>query len=154
MLNKNGLIIQVALISLLFLNPKIGNAAVVNTEATTTQVQLETPEISFDRSLLERHLGRKLTLKERLIFPLIKKQVKKSRKKGKRKSGGKIQIVALVLCFFLGLLGAHRFYLGYTGLGVIYIFTLGLFGIGWLIDLILLIIPNGLTPKGQNNYRD
>ena len=39
-------------------------------------------------------------------------------------------------------------------MGVLYIFTLGLFGIGALIDLILLIIPNGLTPKGKSNYRD
>lgn len=67
---------------------------------------------------------------------------------------GKSQIVALLLCIFLGLIGIHRFYLGYTGMGVLYIFTLGLFGIGWLIDIILLIIPNGLTPKGKTRYRD
>lgn len=65
---------------------------------------------------------------------------------------GKSQIVALLLCLFLGFLGVHRFYLGYTGMGLLYLFTLGLFGIGWLIDIILLIIPNGLTPKGQDSY--
>lgn len=69
-------------------------------------------------------------------------------------AGGKLQIVALVLCFFLGGIGIHRFYLGYTGLGVLYIFTAALFGIGWLIDLILLIIPNGLSPKGKDSYND
>lgn len=69
-------------------------------------------------------------------------------------NGGKLQIVALILCVLLGLLGVHRFYLGYTGLGILYLLTLGLFGIGWLIDLILLIIPNGLTPKGRNNYKE
>lgn len=69
-------------------------------------------------------------------------------------NGGKLQIVALILCILLGLLGVHRFYLGYTGLGILYLLTLGLFGIGWLIDLILLIIPNGLTPKGRNNYKE
>lgn len=67
--------------------------------------------------------------------------------------GGKNQIVALLLCIFFGPLGIHRFYLGYTGLGILYLFTFGLFGIGWLIDIILLIIPNGLTPKGQTNYK-
>jgi TctA family transporter len=71
--------------------------------------------------------------------------------KPERKTG-KSQLVAFLLCFFFGLLGAHRFYLGYTGLGVLYILTAGLFGIGWLIDLILLIIPRGLTPKGETRY--
>ena len=82
-----------------------------------------------------------------------------TKKEGKRVApestgSGKSQIVALLLCIFLGLIGIHRFYLGYTGMGVLYIFTVGLFGLGWLIDLILLIIPNGLTPKGKTRYRD
>lgn len=51
--------------------------------------------------------------------------------------------VALALCFFLGGLGAHKFYEGKTGMGVLYIFTLGLFGIGVLIDFITLLFkPN------------
>ena len=79
---------------------------------------------------------------------------KKSEKKHAARGGGKNQIVALILCILLGLLGIHRFYLGYTGLGILYLLTLGIFGIGWLIDLILLIIPNGLTPKGKTNYRE
>jgi hypothetical protein len=65
----------------------------------------------------------------------------------------KSQIVALVLCILLGWLGVHRFYLGYTGSGILYMLTLGLFLIGWLIDLILLIIPNGLSPNGETSYR-
>ena len=51
--------------------------------------------------------------------------------------------VAFLLCFFLGFIGAHKFYEGKTGMGILYIFTLGLFGIGWLIDtLIILFKPN------------
>lgn len=46
--------------------------------------------------------------------------------------------VAFVLCFFLGLIGIHRFYVGKVGTGVLYIFTFGLFGIGWLVDLIMI----------------
>lgn len=77
-----------------------------------------------------------------------------SKKVSSAANGGKLQIVALILCILLGLIGVHRFYLGYTGLGVLYLLTLGIFGIGWIIDIILLIIPNGLTPKGKNNYKE
>ena len=91
---------------------------------------------------------------------VITNKVTKTKKKTEKNNsaaaggGGKSQIVALILCIFLGWLGIHRFYLGYTGLGILYLITGGLFGIGWLIDLILLIIPNGLTPKGKTSYRE
>ena len=47
--------------------------------------------------------------------------------------------VAFCLCFFLGWLGAHNFYEGKVGKGILYIFTCGLFGIGTLIDLIKIL---------------
>lgn len=51
--------------------------------------------------------------------------------------------VALLLCIFLGVVGAHKFYEGKTGMGILYLFTMGLFGIGVLIDLIVLLFkPN------------
>lgn len=51
--------------------------------------------------------------------------------------------VALVLCFFLGWLGIHKFYEGKVGMGILYMFTVGLFGIGVFVDfLILLFKPN------------
>lgn len=51
--------------------------------------------------------------------------------------------VAFALCFFLGFLGAHKFYEGKIVLGILYIFTVGFFGIGILIDLIsILCKPN------------
>ena len=50
---------------------------------------------------------------------------------------------AFLLCFFLGGLGAPKFYELKPGMGVLYILTLGLFGIGWLIDLIVILCkPN------------
>ena len=51
--------------------------------------------------------------------------------------------VAFFLCLFLGFFGAHKFYEGKAGMGILYIFTGGLFGIGWLIDTIVLLCkPN------------
>lgn len=51
----------------------------------------------------------------------------------------KSRLVTLLLCLFIGTLGIHRFYTGKTGTGILYIFTLGLFGIGTLVDLIMII---------------
>ncbi len=55
--------------------------------------------------------------------------------------------VSFLLCFFFGVLGVHKFYEGRVLLGVVYIFTLGLFGIGVLVDLIVLLFkPNPYYP--------
>ena len=51
--------------------------------------------------------------------------------------------VALVLCIFLGYLGGHKFYEGKVGMGILYIFTFGLFGIGVFVDFITILMkPN------------
>lgn len=44
--------------------------------------------------------------------------------------------IALLLCIFLGWCGGHKFYEGKSGMGVLYILTFGLCGIGWIIDII------------------
>lgn len=51
--------------------------------------------------------------------------------------------IALLLCVFLGFLGGYKFYEGKGGMGVLYIFTFGLFGVGIIIDIIsILCKPN------------
>ena len=51
----------------------------------------------------------------------------------------KSRTAALLLCFFLGVLGAHRFYVGKVGTGLVWLFTIGILGIGALVDLISII---------------
>lgn len=51
--------------------------------------------------------------------------------------------VAVLLCLFLGGVGAHKFYEGKIGMGILYLLTIGIFGIGWIVDLIVLLLkPN------------
>ena len=50
----------------------------------------------------------------------------------------KSKSTAYLLWFFLGLLGAHKFYLNKTGMGILYFCTFGIFFIGWFIDLFTL----------------
>lgn len=47
----------------------------------------------------------------------------------------KSKTVALVLCILLGYFCAHYFYIGKPGIGFLYFCTMGLFGIGWLVDI-------------------
>lgn len=55
--------------------------------------------------------------------------------------------VSFFLCLFLGVFGAHKFYEGRILLGILYIFTGGLFGIGIIIDLVILFFkPNPYHP--------
>lgn len=55
--------------------------------------------------------------------------------------------VSFFLCLFFGVFGAHKFYERRILLGILYIFTGGLFGIGIIVDLIVLFFkPNPYYP--------
>lgn len=54
----------------------------------------------------------------------------------------KSKTTAILLCFFLGGLGAHKFYLGQTGQGVLFLLTAGLLGIGSLVNFIQLLVQS------------
>jgi len=67
--------------------------------------------------------------------------------------GGKMSdknwIVAILLCFFLGGLGAHRFYVGKIGTGIVQLLTLGGLGFWALFDLIMLILGKFTDSEGM-----
>ncbi len=58
------------------------------------------------------------------------------------------RLVAVLLCLFTGVFGVHKFYLGKIGMGILYIFTYGLFGIGWLVDMIVLLLGHPRDKEG------
>ncbi len=48
--------------------------------------------------------------------------------------------VALILCFFFGIFGVHYFYVGRMGMGILYLITFGFGGLGWLFDMVRIVL--------------
>jgi TM2 domain-containing membrane protein YozV len=65
----------------------------------------------------------------------------------------KSRLVALLLCFFLGVLGVHRFYVGKIGTGILQILTFGGLGIWALIDMIIIIVGSFKDKEGRLVFR-
>ncbi len=54
-----------------------------------------------------------------------------------------------LLCFFLGSIGIHRFYVGKIGTGILMIVTFGGLGIWTLIDMIMIVVGHFKDKKGR-----
>jgi TM2 domain len=98
--------------------------------------------ISLNPKEYKKLTGHKLGMLKSILLKKIQKKINKAGEA----EGSKSQLVALLLVIFVGGLGVHRFYLGYTWQGVVQLLTLGGFGIWWLIDLIRIAIGD-LKPK-------
>lgn len=55
---------------------------------------------------------------------------------------------ALLLCIFGGFFGLHQFYVGKIGKGLLYFFTFGLVGFGWIADIIKIASGSFLDNAG------
>lgn len=68
----------------------------------------------------------------------------------------KSRLAALLLCFFLGEIGVHRFYVGKIGTGILWILTLGCLGIGTLVDFIMICVGSFKDKEGRivKNWQD
>ena len=58
-------------------------------------------------------------------------------------------LTALLLSIFLGGIGVDRFYMGYTGLGILKLITCGGCGVWWLIDVIMIATNSLKDAKGR-----
>lgn len=124
-----GILMSAALIS----DKKADNPATVQAELQAVRDQLQAKTQIGELSKAE--------------VKALKKAEKQLDKMEKNVADGKKWLVAVLLCFFLGGLGIHRFYLGYTWQGVVQLLTLGGLGIWVLIDFIRILIRD-LKPKG------
>ncbi len=62
----------------------------------------------------------------------------------------KSRAAAFFICLFFGFFGGHMFYVGKIGKGIIYMFTAGLFGIGWFVDMFRIL--GGHFTDSQGHY--
>ncbi len=58
-------------------------------------------------------------------------------------------MITLLLCFFLGAFGVHRFYVGKTATGIAMLLTAGGCGIWMLVDLVMIICGNFTDVEGN-----
>ena len=104
---------------------QIPTAAVVctNCGCQTGQMQVATPNIVIQNTNLNTNVNKNVV--------------------GMAGGRAKNKWLSFALCLGLGWIGAHKFYEGKILMGILYLFTFGLLGIGWLIDTIILLLkPN------------
>lgn len=94
--------------------------------------------------------GKKLSIKETLVLKKAQREYRKATA-GTAADNPKSQLIALLLVILVGGLGIHRFYLGYTTIGIIQLLTAGGCGVWALIDLIR-IITGDLKPADGSAY--
>lgn len=68
------------------------------------------------------------------------------------RSSPKARVIALLLCWFLGTFGVHRFYVGKTKTAILMILTLGGLGLWTLVDLVLILVGSFRDKQGRVVY--
>ena len=63
--------------------------------------------------------------------------------------GDKGFVPTILLCFFLGALGLHRFYVGKVGTGILMLLTFGGLGIWVIVDFVMIVIGKFTDKQGR-----
>jgi len=140
--------------------------AVVKAETTTPAIATtKSSDIAqMKKTLFASSEYKKLNVVEKAIVKKAVKQIEtKEAKKPEKKNESTLKaqnnngglddnemFIAALLCIFLGGLGIHRFYLGYTTIGIIQLLTAGGCGIWAIIDLIRILTGDlGRNPNAN-----
>jgi TM2 domain-containing membrane protein YozV len=115
-------------------------------QAPVAPTQIAGPNEQFCRSC-----GR-LISKLALACPSCGAPTSDRPKSGNGRYSDKSRLAALLLCFFLGIFGAHRFYVGKIGTGLLQVVTFGGLGIWALVDFILIAIGE-FTDKQEKKVK-
>lgn len=91
------------------------------------------------------------------IPPIIINNINKNENSTSSESAGSNKVVtssknrwlAFVFCLFLGFWGIHRFYVGKIGTGLLWFFTCGICGLGWLVDLVVILFGGFRDANGN-----
>ncbi|MEM1325044.1 MAG: TM2 domain-containing protein [Bacteroidota bacterium] len=136
----------------IFLSISLSAAPLQNTQhVQQTNEQLELAKLkSTQEKLMAKSTHTALSDKEARFLKKVNRKIEKAERAAAK--GDKSWIAALLLSWFLGVLGVDRFYLGYTGLGILKLLTLGGFGVWAIIDFILIAVRS-LQPK-YGEYTD
>lgn len=157
-------IIQCSFFLLAFVLMSLNAHAIVMSQPTPPVTAEQISAMGFDNyttadflaltpKTFKEKTGKRLGLAGSIALKISQKHLKKATLENPDAPAGskKSQITALLLCFFLGGIGIHRFYLGYTLIGILQIITLGGLGIWTLIDFIRIILGT-LKPADGSNY--
>ena len=126
------------------------DANVSNRDITTSNNQTLSNVVALAKSAKKVAIGSKIASNEVLTASNTETRISQSSPDAATSTKGgscKSWVVCVILCFLLGEIGIHRFYMGYIWQGVVQLLTAGGCGIWTLIDWIRILMRN-LKPKG------
>jgi len=143
----------------ILVDPALAEMFAEDGKTITTEDFLQLTPRKIRQATGER-IGLKKAIALKMAQKAVKKQIKQEAKAGGAAKGSKSQIVALVLSIVLGGLGIHRFYLGYTWIGIAqillaltsFLIVPGIALLAWVLIDIIRIATGKLGPKDGSAY--
>ena len=102
--------------------------------------------LAFDRTLWLPFLGESVL--PSVLIPLSSNSAT-ANANGSGSFPVKSKIITLIVCILFGWGGFHRFYTGHVIVGLLYMFSFGMLGIGWALDTLWILLGSFKDANGQ-----